>query len=752
MVKNQPPNENMARKTSEKILLSTQDSVPPPGYMGRDNMSYEFDRDHEHIRGRSEMEGNLKTAYSYEVPERYHEGRLGAGIKSKPIDSICLCTASVYPHYHGETLIDGNVYDEILIIDPKELQQTENKRIHLRGKCMRFCKLLAVVFIVLGGLACGLYGVSHYFISNKGGQAQMTKGDAKLLQYSTYFCERIKTDPSDIARSITIIKKRIGQTASFNYTTTKELQLDADRKFYEQSFYAIKQGVLEITIKTIEEVEIIIFDEKYMADAWKSNKNYAGFRFKRKCCKSVTTERGLYEFRTEQDKEAFLVIYSAAKTNANLTMRYKRTFNDYVKDNERCFANEGRDVCSVPLSFASDDKAVIAIPTFSPTSISKKVQWTCEARIWFYVLVFAGIFLLQILLVCICYCTLKYCFCDPCCCCCCCYIVTKEKDTQKVVQYHRTMSTLTRTSRGPRANNTRAHKLENSTSHEYTTSDTSDTENRVTTKPVYLRRTNSEATTQSEVSIEFASRRSSSIGSDVKRGMNVDENYEELPYDDDTTADRQDSPKVYSDEVDRCISARVNRNIKGSAARGKFSQSNRQNNDGYLADIELQLREKKANFSDSDDDDERSNSDDYDNAYDVVGVELANASKSTAEKIDSLPLGPSGAPPRAPPKSASSLKGKPGLSGVRNLEKLDILSNGMTRMRSGKTSPITPNVVVLTPKEKKRSEGYATCESNKKRKARANRVYNRTISLDSGLDSIDGRKDTKVRPAADVKF
>ena len=750
----------MARKTSDKVLLSATDSVPPPGYIGRQNMSYESDQDFEQINGVSERERRLGTHYRHEVQHAYQNSKRGTGVRNKEIQSICLCTASVYPHYHGETLIDGSIYDEVLILDPKELQQTANKRIHLRGQCLRICKLFAIVLVVLAGIACGLYGVSHYFIVNKAGKAPMVKGDAKLLQYSTYFCERIKTEQSSIPRSMTVIKKKIGHAASFNYNMTKELHLEPGKRFYEQSLYAIQQGLLEITIKANEDVDIIIFDEKYRVDAWKNNKNYGGYKFKRTCCKSITTERGVYEFRTEQDQQVFLVVHSGTTTNASVTMNFRRTFTDYEKDDETCFANE-RDTCSVPLSFASDDKVVIEVPRSSQSTISKNVEWICQARVWFYVLVFAGIFLALLLFVCMCYCILKYCFCDPCCCCFCCYIVPKEKDDKKIVQYHRSTSTLTR---GPRA--LQIQKSNESNSHDYTTSDTSDTDSRVITKLNHMRRTNSEVTTQSDASIEFSRRRSDSIGSDLKRGMYVDDSYEELPYDDERISNGRVIVQLTGDEVDGYASTRDKRKNKPTEVRSRMRQHSQDNSDGYLADIETRLRRKKAQFSDSEEDD-GSDSDDYDNAYDVVGLELPGGSKSTAEKIDSLPLGPSGVPPNAPPKSAASLKGKPDLSQVRNLEKIDILPNGMTRACTGnsqksksdgvqpirkRSSPITPTVVIVRPNDRKRSDGYATYERDKKRQNRSNGVYTRTISLDSGLNNIDDRKNSKIRPAADVKF
>lgn len=726
----------MARKSSEKILLSAKDSVPPPGYTGRDNACFESEE-----------------GYRNETT-RHHDGKRG---KNKKIESICLCTASVYPHYHGETIIDGSVYDEILILDTKELQQTANKNVRFKGQCLRICKLFATTFIVIVGLTCGLYGLTHFFLSNKAKDALMTKGDVKLLQYSTYFCEHVKTEASEIDRSMVVLKRKIGEATSFTYNMTKEIQLKTGQSIYEQPFYAIEQGVLYITIEAKEDVNVLIFDKKDRLAAWKSNRNYAFYNWKQTCCKSATKKRGLYQFRTEQDTQAFLVIYSDVNTNASLTIRNERTFFDYKRAGELCMASK-EETCSVPMAFSSNDKVVVEIPGSSSVTGSKKVEWNCEARIWFYVVLFAGIFLIFVFLVLICYCLLKYCFCDPCCCC---YIVPRDNDKPKVVQYHRSNSNLARTPKGPRAEHMRTSN-ESNINNRYIASDTSDTESRVISKRRQLTRTDSEATTQSGASVQFCRRRSSSIGSDLKRGMFVDERYEELP-------DEKENGFIVidmgSEKSDGYVIAKKKR--KGQESGRKYGTSERlkssDSNEGYMSDTEMRLQRKRAQFSDSEEEQPESESDDYDNTYDVVGLQLPDASKSTAEKIDSLPLGPSGAPPRAPPKSAASLKGKPGLKGVKSLENLEFLPNGMTRVHGEKLhksksdvtvkkerrpSPITPKVIVLNTSERKRSEIYGTYDRAKKPHSEANGLCNRTISLDSGLDNFDGR----MRPAADVRF
>lgn len=761
----------MAIKDSDKIILSAKDSEPPPGYIGRNNPAFDREERFHSIHGVGDFENGQEHYRDLET-RRFHDGKR---VRGKKVESICLCTASVYPHYHGETMVDGSIYDEILILDPKELQQTSNKTVRLKGQCLRVCKLFALIAIVLAGLACALYGVAHFFIVNKGGEAVMTTGDVKLLQYSTYFCEGVTTESSEIERSIIVLKKRFGNIASFNYNLTKALRFDSGLQIYEKSFYAIEQGVLEMTVKSQEDVNILIFEEKSALDAWKANRNYAVYSFKRTCCKSVTTERGLYEFRAKQDRQAFLVVYSPIHTHANFSMRFKRHFIDYIRNDEFCTAKR-QETCSVPLSFASDDKVVIEISRSSKFQGPKKIEWACKARIWFYVLVFAGILIIFIIIVCIGYCIVKYCFCDPCCCCFCCYIVPKEKEKPKVVQYHRNRSNLVRTPRGPRANHMRTLRASNESvaNRGYTTSDTSDTESRAMPKRgLHMTRRDSEATTHSGTSVHLYRRRSSSIGSDIKRGMSVDESYEELPVDVDNVSKINGSVVAERKRDTTDGDARSKRKKKRKEIERKKvpkKANNHETYDDYLSDIEIRLRRKRAQFSDSDENESEScddDDDDYDNTYDIVGLQMSDASKSTAEKIDSLPLGPSGAPPRAPPKSAASLKGKPGLNGVKNLENLEILPNGMTRVkteklhksksdavacRERKQSPITPKIIVINGIDRKRSDIYGTYDRGRKLQTKVNGMYNRTISLDSGLDNIDGKKSANERAAADIKF
>ena len=786
----------MTTKSSDKICLSARESCPPPAYVGRHNHGFESDVEadcgdrirHVHV-GRGQ-EPNGKQISN------------GATVKNKQIHSICLCTASIYPHYHGETIIDDNVYDEILIIDPKELQATSNKNVRFKGQCLRLCKFCILIFVILVGLACGLYGVAHYFIVNKNGDALMSNGDVKLLQYSTYFCEGIKAEPSEIQRSLVVLEKKVGHVANFFYNMSLTLTLSPQQRTYEQGFYAIEQGVMRITIESEQDVDVLIFDTDSKLNNWKNNKQYAAYNFKRRCCKDITINRGLYSFRAEQDRRAFFVVYSDGPDNANinLTLSFERSFIDYKRNNVNCFADVKKS-CTVPISFASADKVVIEVPRTSTLLDSQKVEWSCEARVWFYVCVFLGIFIAVIIIMCFIYCLLSCCFCDPCCCCFCCYIVAKEeKSNHRVVQYH--CGTLrqhphyvSRTPRGPRARQIEGIRRHDSNSsimkHGYTTSDTSDTEGRDSSRRNQLSRRSSTTTTHSMVSNQLSRRRSSSsIGSDLKRGMCVDESYEELhPPDAEWVGARgavaNSKLSVRLDDVDGMDDPKGLKRAKMSR-RARKGVRKEESNDEY-SDIEARLRMKKAQFSDSegeegnaqdhvarrnmeqalkqapfsDDDDDN----EYDYTYDVVGFQVPGPSKSTADKIDTLPLGPSGAPPEAPPKSAASIKGKPGLKAVKSLESLEILPNGMTRAsgdklqksksdvmqtnpRTRKHSPMSPRIIVLNGTR----EMYNTCDRRRSDDVIENGLGNRTISLDSGLERIDGNRGPKIRPAADVKF
>ena len=817
----------MAKKREEKSILKATESVPPPAYSGRENGGFEYDDQNHHIQAPQRIESKSRKPYSRSTDwksKRAVESRPKhqTGKSRKNIQSICLCTASVFPHYHGETIIDDNVYDEILIIDPKELQATPNKDVRLKGQCLRICKLTVLIFIILAGLACGLYGVTHYFIINKPGEALMKNGDVKLLKYSTYFCEQITTEHADIERNLMVLQKTKGQVASFNYNITKQLELTPGKDTYEYSFYAIEQGVMRITISSQEDVDVLIFDEKSKLDAWKANKNYVAYNFKRTCCKSIIVGRGVYTFTTQQDKQAFFVVHNPGffKANTSLTLSFERSFIDHKRSNEKCSAMQAKQ-CSVSLPFASASKVVVEVPRTSKVFDSRKIVWKCEARVWFYVLVFAGIWLLIVIIMCISYCIFKYCFCDPCCCCCC-YIVPQEKQSSKIVQYHRDTSRRSTdhgfrptTPRGPRAQHMR--QIDRQDSNEsiikqgYTTSDTSDTEERGLAKARRLSSTNSTATTRSAVSTQLSRRRSSmsSIGSDIKRGMYVDDSYEELPTLERKREKKQSVGKPSRDNgmiiidmediPDGYVSqARIRRAKKEQERRKKQLANNEMTEDKDLSDTEIRLRRKRAQFSDSeeevddnisyeavqsqqgyatkqdtDDDDDDDDDDDYDSPYDVVGFKIAEPSKATAETIDTLPLGPSGAPPSAPPKSAASMKGKPALRGVMKLDNIEFLPNGMMRrngdvklqksksdavQRNGKirksSAPVTPRVIILNAQEQRQAEIYSTYQRGKKKEKNTNGMYNRTISLDSGLDSIENEKQgrPKIRPAADVKF
>ena len=276
--------KSRGQPNSDKEVLQAQQSYPPPGY-SRENKGFESDEHSDGIQVPPRIESKEAKPYnrtpSWEqsdtIRKHAYETHVGNG------RSICLCAASVYPHYHGETIIDNNVYDEILIVDPKELHTTTNKNVKLKGKCIWMCKLAIIIMIVFSGLACGLYGVAHYYLINKPGSALMAKADVKLLQFSTYFCARVSTTPTDVERKLTVLENRPPKIANFSYNETRSLELKNGQRTYEQAFYAIQQSVMTIIVKTKQDVQIMVFDDKGKLESWRNNKLYPSYKFREVC-------------------------------------------------------------------------------------------------------------------------------------------------------------------------------------------------------------------------------------------------------------------------------------------------------------------------------------------------------------------------------------------------------------------------------------------------------------------------------------
>eukprot|EP00794_Sanderia_malayensis_P005574 gene5574-6263_t len=830
-------------------ILGSQESIPQQMYpSAKPNQAYESDTQ---STIQSPPRKESKEAKPY-IRSLDHMNSMES-IDKRESDygmSICLCTASVYPHFHRDAIIDDEVYDEIMIVEPNQLQKTSKKRDTRRKvQCMKLCKIATIMIIIFVGIACALYSTVHYFTVNKSGTTKMGQADAKLLHYSTYFCERVGTSRADIARNLSVLQDKQGSIAEFTTNQTTSIELSSAQRTYEHEFYAITQSKMQIIVATNADVQIMVFDDKDKLEAWRSNKNYQSYEFKRTCCKSIIIHRGVYNFTTKQDKHAFVVLYAptATKINVNLTLLFHKMFTGYKAKPEICSAAAGGS-CSVPVSFASKDRVVIEVPIKAKAFEPRKVEWHCVARVWFYVLVFLGIFLVFMLIMLLIYCVFKHC-----------YIVPRQRhgnaSPQYAVQYQKNAS-LSRqraaytaagkvsTTKGPRAEHMRQLQRYDSNDsidkHPHTPHEanghqglTAEDRRRLKAKQ-QTRRMNSVNSTTTSHSVASAALSHaismSSIGSDVKkRGMDLDDSYEELPHlyqaENEPAADigQKDSvvyavPEIYDSERGQSdddddydepldviklsdskghLAASAKRSREGQCSKGQSSKSDDDDDDDEYDVVGSEIAidspngvsmgqrhhssrsydeifntaSKKSNGRQNDQR-RRIHSSMSDEYYDVVGMEISRTpSKLTAHVIDVLPLGPSGAPPRAPPASAESLKGgrdfqKP----MRKMGVIGILPNGFTRdenqekpkqrrsnegCRNGaiKREPARTNVIVLTGKEKRNADLYSTYQRQKRGKEERVGNLNRfSKSLDSGLDQIDGYEIRRLRPIADVKF
>ena len=116
-----------------------------------------------------------------------------------------------------------------------------------------------------------------------------------------------------------------------------------------------------------------------------------------------------YKLNIESEGDYYIAIhrgetYGNAAT-INITLQFKRRVYDFTKTTEHCKASVGKP-CSVPLRYATSERTVIEVPmTYKELSIPEavKVEWNCEARVWFYFVLYGSIYMLLSLLVAVIY-------------------------------------------------------------------------------------------------------------------------------------------------------------------------------------------------------------------------------------------------------------------------------------------------------------------------------------------------------------
>eukprot|EP00794_Sanderia_malayensis_P005572 gene5572-6261_t len=278
--------------------------------------------------------------------------------------------------------------------DIKDIEEYNSKR-----KCLTFASLLFTA------VACISFGIGHYFIGYFPESVMLNEADTKMLTYSTYFCSAVYTETPDVWMTVlgtTVLKK----TPLIYYRNT-QLNIGVGET-WKRNFYLTSRTILNITIQSMDIVDMLVFMGEKNMNIWTERKRSETHLIKETCCLNIPGKQcETYQLKVEQESNYYLVIHRssphATAASLNLTLKFTRPEFDFAKTVGQCKTTEmAGKPCQVALKYASDDRTVIERPMkYKGLAIEKasNVEWKCVARVWFYVIAYASIYLLVCIVV-----------------------------------------------------------------------------------------------------------------------------------------------------------------------------------------------------------------------------------------------------------------------------------------------------------------------------------------------------------------
>ncbi|XP_057306809.1 uncharacterized protein LOC130645000 [Hydractinia symbiolongicarpus] len=297
--------------------------------------------------------------------------------------------------------------------------------------CERRCKYAAIFLIMLAILSCLIGGISHHYISHYPQKLVLNQGDVKLLDVSSFFCGSVtSTSEKSKVGLITFDNKEPPKHMTYKQLEIIEL---APFKVWKRSFYLLKSSSINIQLTVDRSVDVMFFKTAHKYEVWSRRKQSESYSQKAVCCANRNNKIGEFLLTAEEDDTYVIAIYSSeelfsVKIEVRLTIN--RITYDLSHTTTSCVAQR-HGSCSVDYNFNSGDQVAIEVPLDksikNKISSTHEVEWNCEARIWFYVVLFLGACLSVTLLILMVYFVTTKCL-NPSRKCCC---ITTESNPQK---------------------------------------------------------------------------------------------------------------------------------------------------------------------------------------------------------------------------------------------------------------------------------------------------------------------------------
>ena len=258
------------------------------------------------------------------------------------------------------------------------------------------CMFLLMVFVALSVVcATFLFRNSFYFYPKN---YELNSGEMRVVDVSTLFCESIVLKQASFKRQIIVISSPLERRADQGKFMSRDVVLlRRDRNWY-RSFYLLKDSTVSISVESRHTINVYWLKGRKILDKWTDEMNENLKESSKQNTDKFTGTRMSETCTVNEDNNYYLGITSIAGNTKYseifVNIDVQRIVYDLNSNITSCNATAGKS-CQVELRFNSPDTAVIMVPN-NVTGLDTRdvwVTWYCKPRIWFYVAVFAGSFL-----------------------------------------------------------------------------------------------------------------------------------------------------------------------------------------------------------------------------------------------------------------------------------------------------------------------------------------------------------------------
>ena len=298
------------------------------------------------------------------------------------------------------SLSRGKVLQKIaeeMEIEHKEFSIVYDKK----QRWLKYMKYLTIFLIVIALIVCVTVGVLHYYVKFFTQELVLNQGDVKVIQESSLFCGGISSI-SEHSRVRLISFQNSLARKPLIYTRTENKYLSPN-KIWKRKFYLLKGSIIYTEISTDISVDALYFVGHRNFTMWEQRQESVTYINKITCCRGAETGKKQFFLRADRDDDYYVAVKSNEQVDASVTIElaFTRKTYDFTKTSSSCVA-EKQEECSIDYAFNTYDEIAIEVPIDKKSneiSQSGKVEWKCSGRVWFYCVLFLGVFLLYLLLI-----------------------------------------------------------------------------------------------------------------------------------------------------------------------------------------------------------------------------------------------------------------------------------------------------------------------------------------------------------------